>query len=222
MTETVKLAGLAHSKLRNAIGFVGIEANPLEGTINVKLAKHWDRKDINKVAPDVAEMFDKYKWTNTIVDLAVGEGLLATLRRKSSLPMRVIFIKKKVTDVSEIRRVKSMDLIDMVQYMLQLKLAHKIRFGTNPSPSMKELEDQTALYAEHSTEAGGINYYAPGDELDDLIKALITVSFACRPFLQDTVEIQAGPVRPKQVTIFDIAEATQPKIRKRRNVIHGI
>ncbi len=221
MTETVKLAGLAHSKLRNAIGFVGIEANPMEGTINVKLAKHWDRKDINSVAPDVAEMYNKFNWTNTIVDLAVGEGLLATMRRKS-IPMRVIFIKNKVTDVTEIRRVKQMDLIDMVQYMLQLKLAHKIKFPIKPTPSMQVLEDQTALYAEHSTEAGGIKYYAPGDEMDDLIKALITVSFACRPFLQDSVEIIAGPVRPKRVTIFDVAEANQPKIRKRKNVIHGI
>ena len=79
-------------------------------------------------APAIAKLYGAFEWDNTIVDLSVGEHVIQGLRRCSGMPIRVIFVKKKVTDVSEIRRVKTLDLIEMVQFMLQQKLAHKIKF----------------------------------------------------------------------------------------------
>lgn len=218
--KTVKLVGIAHSKLRNSIGTVGIEVNPVKQEVLVKMAKHWDRLHINDVAPGIARMYDQFEWSNTIIDVSVGEHLIQSFRRISKIPIRVIFIKKKLTDTSEIRRVKKLDLVEMVQFMLQQKLIHKIKFPKNPSPEVKELEDQIALYAEATTEAGGINYYAPGDELDDLTKALMIAVFAARPFIMDSTKIIGGPLRIKPATVSDMANIIDPppKLRKRKPI----
>jgi hypothetical protein len=211
----IKLVGIAHSKLRNAIGLVGITVDPVRQECSVNLAKHWDRNNLNDIGPEISDLFQKFEWSNTIIDLAVGEHIIQALRR-GGLPIKVIFIKKKVTDVSEIRRVKSLDLVEMVQFMLQMKQIHKIKFPKNPSPVMKELEDQIALYSEQTTEAGGINYYAPGDEMDDLTKALISAVFAARPMIQESIEIIAGPLRTKEPDIEDLSRLGEPTFRRRK------
>lgn len=219
MVKTIKLAGIAHSKLRNAIGFVGIEVNPIKQEIHIKFVKQWERNQLNIIPTDITELFEKFQWSNTIIDLGVGSHVIDGLRRAAGLPIKVIFIKKKVTDASEIRRVKQLDLIEMVQFMLQMKLDHKLKFPRNSSPAMKELEDQVALYSEHSTEAGGIDYYAPGDELDNLTKALISVVFAARPLLLDSTSHVIGPITPKPiVTMTDLYAAEQKKHRRKRRV----
>jgi len=222
MSRYIKFVALAHSKLRNAIGAVGIEVDPVKQEIYVKMAKNWERRQLNEIAPDLRNMYEKFEWFNTIIDVRVGEHVIQDLRRIAELPIKVIDIRPKVTDTGEIRRVKSLDLIEMVQYMLQLKLIHKILFPKNPTPAVTELEEQIALYAEHATEAGGINYYAPGDELDNLTKALMTGVFAARPYMSDSVEIVCGPMHPKKTTTFeDVSAMDEPKI-KRKRVIRGI
>jgi len=194
MPETIKLTALAHTKHRNAIGLVGIEVDPIKQEISVRLAKSWDRNDLNKIAPDVAGLYEKLEWFNTFIDFSVGDHVIQGLRRAGGMPIRIIQVSKKVRDYLEIDRVKTMDIIEMTQFLLQLKQAHKLLFPKEPSKEMRELEDQIALFSEHKTEAGGIDYYAPGDEYDDLTKALLIVSFGARPYLQDSVEVIGGPV----------------------------
>ena len=222
MSRTVRLVGMAHSKLRNAIGLVGIEADPVKQEVQVRFVKHWERNELNQIPVDVAEFYEKFQWTNTIIDLQVGEHVIQGLRRIANLPIRVIFIKKKVVDPSEIRRVKTLALIEMVQYMLELKLAHKIKFPKNPTETMQMLESQFALYSEHTTEAGGIDYYSPGDELDNLTKALITVTFAARPFIHDSVRVVCGPVKQKSAASIEDLSYEINKPRKRKRIIKGI
>lgn len=220
--EPIKIVGVAHSKLRNSIGAVGVEVDPIKQIIYVKLAKHWKREDINLIAPELSAMYHKHEWGKTIVDQMVGEHLVQGFRR-GGVPIKIIFIKKKVTEVSEIRRVKSLDLIEMVQFLLQQKLAHKIKFVETPSPTMKELEDQIALYAEKTTEAGGVDYYAPGDELDDLTKALMIAVFAARPHMQDSMVIQGGPLHTKPVNQLEqMANILDPPPKFRNKKIRGI
>ena len=220
MVLTVKLVGIAHSKLRNSIGAVGIEVDPVKQEVLVRMARHWDRQQINEVAPGIAHMYSQFEWSNTIIDVSVGEHLIQSFRRISKIPIRVIFIKKKITDTSEIRRVKILDLTEMVQFMLQQKLIHKIKFPKKISPHMKELEDQIALYAEKTTEAGGVNYFAPGDELDDLTKALMIAVFAARPFMLDSTKIIGGPLRIKEPRVEDMASIIDPvpKEHKRKRI----
>ena len=86
---------------------------------------------------------------------------------------------------------------------------------------MIELEEQIALYAEKSTEAGTMDYFAPGDELDDLTKGLMLAVFAARPFLQETLKIIGGPLKIKPPTMEDMANIIDPP-PKRRKQIKGI
>ena len=85
---------------------------------------------------------------------------------------------------------------------------------------MKELEDQIALYAEKTTEAGGVNYFAPGDELDDLTKALMIAVFAARPFMLDSTKIIGGPLRIKEPRVEEMASIIDPvpKEHKRKRI----
>ena len=219
--KTVRIVGVAHSKLRNSIGAVGIEADPVEQKIYVKMARHWPREEISSIAPGLSDLYHKHEWSNTIVDQMVGEHLIQGFRR-GGLPIKIIFIKKKIAEVSEIRRVKTLDLIEMVQFTLQQKLEHRIKFSPKPSTAMKELEDQIALYAEKTTEAGGVDYYAPGDELDDLTKAMMIAVFAARPFMQDSTTIVCGPLTQKtNLSIDDLSKELDP-IPKFRKHIKGI
>ena len=195
--ENIRIVGIAHSKLRNAIGMVGIEVDQTNLEIHVMLARHWTREQINQIAPDVAQLFKNHSWSNTIIDLRVGQSVIDGLKRAGDIPMKIIFIKKKVDDVSEIRRVKQLDLIEMVQFMLQLKLDHKLVFPKKPSETMQELESQIALYSEHTSEAGSVDYYSPGDELDNLTKSLIVACFSGRSYMQDTFEVVGGAIDPK-------------------------
>lgn len=197
MSKNLKIVGLAHSKLRNAIGAVGIEVDVDKKEIHVVLVRHWNRSQINEIHTDLADLFNKVEWDNTIIDMQVGEHIITAIRRTADLPIRVINMAKKVKDAQEIERVKTLDLIEMVQYTLGLKLQHRIKFPTKPSERMSELESQIALYSEHASEAGAIDYYAPGDELDNLTKALIAAIFGGRPYIGDDVDVICGPIVPK-------------------------
>ncbi len=91
MNDTIKLVGIAHSKLRNAIGLVGITVDPVRQECSVNLVKHWPRSELNNIAPDIAKLYAKFEWSNTIIDLSVGEHIIQSLRRVAHLPIRVIF-----------------------------------------------------------------------------------------------------------------------------------
>ena len=68
---------------------------------------------------------------------------------------------------------------------------------------MKSLENQVAMFTEHRTEAGGIDYYAPGEERDELVKALLAALFSARTLLQEGRGDQGlyGSLDPKQAAI---------------------
>jgi len=194
LAEIYKIVALAHSKHRNAIGMVGIQADPVKQEITIRLAKQWPRKKINNIAPEIAELYNKHQWFNTVIDFQVGDHVIQGLRRAGGMPIKIIHIQKKVKDKLEIERVKTMDIIEQTQFMLSMKLAHKLVFPKTPTKDMTELESQIALFSEHKTESGSIDYYAPGDEFDNLTKALIVACFAARPYMQASTTIVGGPL----------------------------
>ncbi len=194
MAQNIKLVAIAHSKHRNAIGLVGIEVDPIKQEISIRLAKQWKREQLNDIPSEIAEMYEKFQWFNTIIDFQVGDHVIQGLRRAGGMPIKIIHVQKKVKDKLEIERVKTMDIIEMTQFMLQMKLAHKLVFPQEPTKTMQELESQIALFSEHKTESGSIDYYAPGDEFDNLTKALIAVCFAARPYMQSSTKVIGGPL----------------------------
>ncbi len=192
------LAAIAHSKFRNAIGLVGIEIDPEKNKIRVRLAKQWNRTQLNIIPDEIGALHNKIKWGETYIDQQTGQHFIKSLKQEQEMPLRVITTQKNLKDADEIERTKIMDKIEMAQFMLQLRQNHVIEFPEKPSKDMIELEEQVALYMEHKTEAGTIDYYAPGEELDSLIKGLLIACFAARKFLSgDNEVIVMGPVRKK-------------------------
>lgn len=183
---TTKLAAIAHSKKRNAFGLVGIEIDVKLKKIYVKLAKQWDRDQIDQMPYEIAEMFKRFNWGDTYIDQQTGQGLITELKRDYRMILRVITTQKNVRNPDDIEKSMIMDKVEMTQFMVSLKLKHMVEFPPKPSPTMMDLEGQIALYTEHATESGSIDYFAPGEEKDNLTKALLIACFAARKHIDGT------------------------------------
>lgn len=195
MTE--KITAISHSKHRNMIGFIGIEVDDVNLLVNVRLAKQWSRSQINQIPQEIEDAYSKIKWDKLYIDQSTGEHFIKDIKRHG-IPIDVITTKKNVNEPADIDRLLVMDKIEMTQLMLALKLKHRIQFPSNPQETMKEAINQIELFTENKTEAGGIDYYAPGDELDSLTKSLMICCFAVRNILagDDGIPVM-GPVRKK-------------------------
>jgi len=179
----IKLAATAHSKHRNAIGLVGVEIDPKLKKVYVKLARQWSRSMISEIPNEISKLYIKVKWGDTYIDQQTGQHFISDLKRIHHIPLKIISTQKNLKDPDEIERIKIMDKIEMTQFMLSLRQNHQVEFPANPSDTMQELESQMPLYSEHKTEAGNVDYYAPGDEKDNLTKALLICCFAARKYL---------------------------------------
>lgn len=195
----MRRAALTHSKHRNMFGLIGIEVDPDAAKISVRLARQWPRTDIVKITSDVAALYRKVEWDVTYVDQQTGHHLITTLTEKHSIPVRVITTQKNLKDPHDIERIRVMDKVEMVQWTYRALSAGQIRFPAAPSRDMKELMHQMSLFAEHKTEAGSIDYFAPGDEFDNLPKALMVVCFSVRSLIDrdgDTTHVMGGLAPP--------------------------
>jgi len=192
-----KIVAISHSKHRNMFGFAGIEIDEEKLIANVRLAKQWNRSEINRISMDIADSYPKIKWDKLYIDQSVGEHLIKDIK-KHDISVDIITTKKNLNEPDDIEKLLVMDKIEMTQLMLSLKLQDKIQFPPKPKETMTELIKQVELFTEHKTEAGGIDYYAPGDELDNLTKALMICCFAARNILAgDDDMFFGGPVSGK-------------------------
>lgn len=192
-----KIVAISHSKHRNMIGFIGIEVDTKKLLVNVRLAKQWSRSQINQIPLDISDAYEKIHWDKLYIDQLTGEHLIKDIKRHE-IPVEVINTKKNLDEPDDIERLQIMDKIEMTQLMYSLKIQHRIQFPTNPGTTMKEAISQVELFTEHKTEAGGIDYYSPGDELDSLTKSLMICCFAVRNILAGDDGIPVlGPVRRK-------------------------
>ena len=177
-----KIVGIIHSKHRNAIGLVGIEVNITEKLIYVKLAKQWNRTQLNQIPNEIGKLYKKLGWNYTYIDLQTGQHFIQDIQNQR-IKVNVITTQKNVKDTYEIDQARIMDKIEMVQFMVSLKQNHQVKYISKPNDDMKEMEKQISLFTEKKTEAGGIDYFAPGNELDSLTKALLIACFAARKYL---------------------------------------
>ena len=186
----MKTVGIAYSKHRNAIGMVGNEVNIKEKKVRIKLAREWSRKDIGKAPQQISELYDRLSWDVTIIDQQVGEFFIQDLRNHD-IPIQVITTQKDLKDPKLIEKIKVMDKIEMTHFvMVALRQNHQIEFPAQPPPTVLDLEKQISMFVEHKTEAGGVDYYAPGDEKDNLTKAFMISIFAQRHILIKDVSIE--------------------------------
>jgi len=193
----IKLTAIAHSKYRDMFGLVGIEVDPDLKKVYVKLARQWPRSKINEIPKEIGMLYQNIRWRNTYIDQQTGEHFIQDLKRIQHLSLSVINTQKNLKDPVEIERIRTMDKIEMTQFMLTLRQNHQVEFPPNPSKTMKDLEEQMALYSEHKTESGNIDYFAPGSEKDNLTKGLLISCFAARKYLKvGDVRVYVGGQMP--------------------------
>ena len=176
-----RCVAITHSKYRDAFGFVGVEVR--EGKLYVGYARQWKRKYLSQMAPDVSRYHKRFQWDVAYIDQLTGEHVIQSMRKDHKLNFRVITTQKNLKDPDGINRARVMDKIEMVQWMVQAKDLGLILFPVHPGHSMGELESQMEIFSEHKTEAGNVDYFAPGDEYDNLIKALMIACFAARKYM---------------------------------------
>ena len=173
-----RVAGFAYSKHRSMFGLVVAEAGP--GLLRVGAARQWDRSDMAAIAPAMAALHKTVKWGMTYADQMAGEHLLAAMGA-AGVPISPFSYKKALDDPHDIERTVIMDRIEQVQFLLMVKQQNQLKLaGAAAGPAMAALRTQIATFGEHLSEAGAVDYYAPGEEHDHLIRALLAASFALR------------------------------------------
>ena len=169
--------GLSYSKLRNHLGAVGIRVS--NNRILVEYARRWPAAKVNDMANDLLFAYSRVKWNQTYADQLIGEFAINLLKRRA-LPVSVITTNKLSKNAKDIENLKVMDKIEMAEFLRKLKINEQLRFPSKPSIHMKELEEQLPMFSKHTTEAGSVDYYAPGEEPDELVRGLLVSCFSVR------------------------------------------
>lgn len=191
------VCAISPSKLRKDFGLVvaGLDAD------NKKLftgyAMRWERNALRSIVPTIKTLQKQLGFTHIIMDQQIGQHFIESLKR-AELNVKVISTAKNVKNADEIENLEVLDWVEMSQLFVTFKNNHQIRFPENNS--LKPLEDQVPIFAEHITEAGAAAYYATGKEPDDLIKSLVLCAFSYRKELTDGNEISVvcGPIQGKR------------------------
>ena len=189
---------------------VGVEIDLATKVVFVKLAKQWKRDEMAKIPGDVKILYEKIKWNTSYADQLVGQHLLKEIEYGSEISIFAINTQKNIKEPEEEKGMKKMDLIEMTQFMLSLKQTHKIQFPNTQSTKkrtkdMSDLMREIEMFSEKITEQGTVNYYAPGDETDGLVKALMICCFGGRPFIEKAIP-------------FMIVSGSEPEINATKDI----
>ena len=174
-----RCVGLAHSKLRNMFGLVGVSVTP-DSLVLVRFAREWKRSEIVGIPADIRRHYDMIKWTHAYADQSTGEHLLNELWRDHSLRFRPYTTQKALRDPEGIHRAIVIDKVEMVQWVLAAIMDRRLLFPKEGTEAIRDLESQMAMFSEHTTEAGGVDYFAVGEEYDSLPKALFGACLGAR------------------------------------------
>jgi hypothetical protein len=174
----------AHSKKRDYFGMVGIEIEADNNTAFVRMAKQWSREQLNQMPQEIKQIYHRVKWHRTFADHQIGLHLIRNFENKLQLGIHTITTQKHLNDAENIDRLQVMDMTEMVQLTLSLKQDRKIQWPAKFSKDMGLLIKQIEMFTENVTEQGTVSYYAPGNELDALPKALMIALFGNRTELQ--------------------------------------
>ena len=143
---------------------------------------------------EIGVLHQKYQWGDTYIEQESGQYLITTLKQQQ-MPVKVITTGKKVKDPKKLDRIKVMDKIEMSEFLRKLMLNGQLLFPRNPSKRMKILEEQIPYFTKHTTEAGSVDYYAPGEEPDNMVRALMIACFSVRLLLQGNIGVAVcGPI----------------------------
>jgi len=201
------VAALNHSKYRDMFGLVVVSAYPKYKKITVNFAREWKRDDMDDIHGAIKKYHVLQNWDKLVVEQLTGQHIISKIKSSCDLTVHTINTQKDMKDPEGIEDVIIMDITEMVQLFLKLKLKHQILFPKNSPKTIKVLELQTSIFMEHSTEAGSMSYFGPGDENDHLIKSLLDCCFAVRKEIElgEVERLVIGPLDRKEDKFNDLS-----------------
>ena len=179
-----RFAGLSYSKHRDAHGLAGVDVlGPIPAVARVSLARSWPRARLSALPSEIGSLWRRFRWQTTAADQLAGHHLLQELSGEG-VPVAVFTTQKDLKDPKGIERLEIQDKVEQVQFAIWLRQVDGLRWPHRPTERMAVLEEQLAQFSEHKTEAGSVDYYAPGEERDELVKALLAALFSARALLE--------------------------------------
>lgn len=178
----VKILSGDPGKIRDSFFRVGTEIK--EGKIYVRLAKQRLGKSYLAVCEEFAEDSRKYNFDYNIIEYNnTGVAVVEMLTEEFGLPVIPITTINLGRDIKRKVSPKSMDKYEIVHWAINAQEQGLIVFPGKGSKDMEELKRQWQIFAEHRTDAGNVAYYAPGQEHDDGVMALLLNLHLARNFL---------------------------------------
>jgi hypothetical protein len=174
MVSNIKILSGDPGKIRDSFFIVGTEIK--QNKLYVRLAVQRTGKAYKQVCAEFAELSRKHNFKFNLIEANnTGQFVIEELQQVHHIPVIGVTTTKDIKDEKKKGIVEKMDKNENVKWFLNMKAEHRIIFPVDKkcSPAMLELKRQIAIFAEHRTEAGTVSYYAPGEEHDDGVMALM-------------------------------------------------
>ena len=199
MTKNVTVnATLTHTKSRNMFGLIIVSCNNEKRRIRIRYAKEWGRDALSDIPSELNTIYKKVKWDSLHIDQLTGQHLIDSIKKKG-MSVKIITTQKDLKNPEGIEDLEVMDKNEAISLFIKFRQQKKIEFHPNPTGALILLEEQMPLYIEHITEAGSVDYYAPGNEYDHLTRGLLMMVFVLRYILEDMSSVfhVGGAVKKK-------------------------
>lgn len=207
----MKLAAISYTKLRNSMGMVGISIHDRKA--RVRYARRWHNiAEVKDIPSDIADIYGRTRWNTTYIEQESGEHIIKAIKRQG-VPTRIITTQKQHKEPRKLEGIKTMDKVEMTEFLSVLIRSNYVLFPLDARGEIADLEAQVPIWSRHATEAGSIDYYAPGEEPDDLVRALMICCFAVRNRIgpnADKPSFVGGIIRNKRT--LDLADPANTEV----------
>ncbi len=189
--DIVRIGSGDPGKMRDSFGYLVGDVDLKKREVQLRKARRWLGRSYKKVVQYIADDYVKNKLDHLVIERNnTGEAVIEEFRMQYKIPAIPVVTSKNLKNQEKINSAKVMDKNEMVKYYNRLKKDFRVKFpGTFHNPENEEcfaeLKRQVAIFAEHRTESGQFSYYAPGQEHDDMVMALLLLLHLARYYLRE-------------------------------------
>jgi len=180
LAKIIRIGAGDPGKMRDSFGYLVGDIDIEKNEVRIRKAKRWLGRSYKKVVQYIADDYEKNKLDHLVIERNnTGEVVIEEFRMQYRIPAIPVVTSQNLKTQEKINSVKVMDKNEMVKYYLRLKQEFRVKFPNKfrdqeDKENFEELKRQIAIFAEHRPESGkSFAYYAPGQEHDDMVMALL-------------------------------------------------
>ena len=192
LNQIVRIGAGDPGKMRDSFGYLVGDIDIEKREVRIRKAKRWLGRSYKKVVQYIADDYVKNKLDHLVIERNnTGEMVIEEFRIQYRIPAIPVVTGRELKSQEKINDVKVMDKNEMVKYYGMLKKDFRVKFPNKfktdeDRENFEELKRQIAIFAEHRTESGkSFAYYAPGEEHDDMVMALLLLLHLARYYLRE-------------------------------------